>query len=226
MLVADHMSQPPICASPSMSVSKALRTMREKSIRRLPVVDPAGRLVGIVSDRDLLRASPSPATSLDVWEMADLLARLKVGQVMTRQVLVVSPSTPLEVAAAMMVEHKIGGLPVVSDGGLVGVITETDIFRAFTQVLGASAPGVRATMRLRDAPGQVAAVTAAVTDAGGEVTAIAEYTTDEADGREVFMKVTGVPAEQLEAALRPLVSSLSDVREHEASPSTPPATRV
>jgi acetoin utilization protein AcuB len=215
MLVADHMSQPPISASPSMSVAEALKTMRTKRIRRLPVVDGAGHLVGIVSDKDLLHASPSPATSLSVWEIADLLARLTVGDVMTRLVLVVRPDTSLEEAAQVMVESKIGGLPVVSGGRLLGVITETDIFKVFTLLLGASAPGVRATMQLRDEPGQVAVVTAAVTDAGGEVTAIAEYPAGGTSSRAVFMKVTGLTPGALDATLRPLVVALADVREHE-----------
>ncbi|NJD26673.1 MAG: CBS domain-containing protein [Chloroflexi bacterium] len=133
MNVGEQMSQPAIVVSPSTPVATAMKLIRQRHIRRLPVVDD-GVLVGIVSERDLLRAMPSPATSLTVWEIPELLERLHVHEVMTRQVVVVQPDTPIKEAAQLMVDHKIGGLPVVEDGRVVGVITETDIFRVFVTI--------------------------------------------------------------------------------------------
>src|SRR5208337_4629344 len=95
--------------------------------------------------RDLLYASPSPATSLSIWELNYLLGKLTLDKVMTRDVITVAEDAPIEEAARMMADHKIGGLPVVKDGSLVGVITETDVFRAFLELLGARRPGVRIT---------------------------------------------------------------------------------
>jgi acetoin utilization protein AcuB len=136
MLVRDRMSSPAVTVQPDTPFQEALRLMREQRFRRLPVVDAEGKLVGIVAERDLLHASPSPATSLSVWEMNYLLWKLRVAQIMTTRVFTVSPETPIADAARLMVEHRIGGLPVVNDEGQVlGVITETDLFRAFVEVL-------------------------------------------------------------------------------------------
>jgi acetoin utilization protein AcuB len=125
------MSKPVIAVSPTTPVTTAMKLLRERRIRRLAVLEDDA-LVGIVSERDLLRAMPSPATILSVWEIPELLERLLVRDVMTRDVITVTPDTPIQVAAQLMVDHKIGGLPVEEPGGhVVGMITETDIFRVF-----------------------------------------------------------------------------------------------
>jgi acetoin utilization protein AcuB len=130
MNVGEHMSRPTIVVSPTTPVTAAMKLLRERRVRRLPVVDD-GALVGIVSERDLLRAMPSPATTLSVWEIPELLERLLVKDVMTRDVIAVRPTTPIQEAAQLLIDRRIGGLPVVEDGHVVGIITETDIFRVF-----------------------------------------------------------------------------------------------
>ena len=213
MLVRDYMSQPPIVISPKTPISDALKLMRERTIRRLPVVDPAGRLIGIVSDKDLLHAEPSPATSLSIWEITYLLGRITVEQVMTREVLTVGPTTPLEEAAQIMVDRKIGGLPVVEADQVLGVITETDIFRVFALLLGAHEPGVRVTATAIDRPGLLADLTGATARAGGDITAIVTYPADGGSKASVFLKVKGVSMEQLTAAIRPHVERIDEIRE-------------
>ena len=135
MNVGEQMSSPPIVVSPTTPVAEAMKLIRERHIRRLPVLD-GGRLVGIVSERDLLRALPSPATVLSAWEVPALLDRIRVRDVMTHNAIVVHVNTPIQQAAQLMVDHKIGGLPVVDDGEVLGVITETDIFRVFVSLCG------------------------------------------------------------------------------------------
>jgi len=119
-------------------------------------VDDDGKLVGIVSDKDLLYAAPSPATSLSIYELHYLYSRITVSQVMTRDVITVEESDPIEEAARIMVDNKIGGLPVMREGKLVGIITETDIFKTLMEMMGArdsgcaslcSAPSSRANWR-------------------------------------------------------------------------------
>lgn len=213
MLVRDYMSQPPIVISPKTPISDALKMMRQRRIRRLPVVDPAGRLIGIVSDKDLLHAEPSPATSLSIWEITYLLGRITVEQVMTRDVLTVGPTTPLEEAAQILVDRKIGGLPVVEAKKVLGVITETDIFKVFALLLGAHERGTGVTVTAIDRPGLLADLTGATAKAGGDITAIVTYPADGGSKTSVFLKVRGVSMEQLTAALRPHVERIDEIRE-------------
>lgn len=136
MFVKDHMTTPAITLTPDTPFQEALRLMRDRKIRRIPIVDEKQKLVGIVSERDLLHAEPSPATSLSVWEMNYLLWKLKLGDVMTREVITVTPLTRLQDAASLLIKHRIGGLPVVdAEDQVIGVITETDIFKAFVALL-------------------------------------------------------------------------------------------
>ena len=137
MLIKDRMTRSPITAPPEMPMQEALKLMRERGIRRLPVVDKKGKLVGIVSDRDLLHASPSDATSLSVWELNYLLSKVTLKELMTTPVITVTPETPVQEAARIMAEKKIGGLPVVQAGKVVGVITETDLFQVLLELLPA-----------------------------------------------------------------------------------------
>ena len=137
MLIKDRMTRSPITAPPEIPMQEALKLMRERGIRRLPVVDKKGKLVGIVSDRDLLHASPSDATSLSVWELNYLLSKVTLKELMTTPVITVTPETPVQEAARIMAEKKIGGLPVVQAGKVVGIITETDLFRVLLELLPA-----------------------------------------------------------------------------------------
>ena len=139
MLVRDYMNTPVVTIYPETGVQEALRLMRQHKIRRLPVLNASGELVGIISEHDLLYASPSPATSLSVWELNYLLARLEVKEIMTRNVIVTLPDAPLTEAARLMLQNKIGALPVVTENNVtgikvVGIITESDIFEAFLDI--------------------------------------------------------------------------------------------
>jgi acetoin utilization protein AcuB len=130
MRVNDLMSRPPITILPDTAVLEARRIMQEQRVRHLLVLEH-GRLAGIVTDRDIRLNLPSPATTLSVWELTYLLARLTVGEVMTRHVIVVEPGRDAQDAAALLLAEKIGALPVMENGFLVGIVTETDFLRAF-----------------------------------------------------------------------------------------------
>ena len=132
MRVSDLISGPPITISPETPVLEARRVMQTRAIRHLLVVED-GRLVGIVTDRDIRLNMPSPATTLSVWEVNYLLARLTVQEVMTKSVIVVEPDRPAEDAAILLLNEKIGALPVVDGERLIGIVTETDFLRAFVE---------------------------------------------------------------------------------------------
>ena len=120
------------------SVQEARDLMARKRIRHLPVTGPGRGLVGIVTDRDIRLSLPSPATSLSMGEINHLLAKLTVGAVMTRSVITIGPDRPVREAAQLILEHRIGALPVVDDGHLIGILTETDIVRAFVETTAAA----------------------------------------------------------------------------------------
>jgi CBS domain-containing protein len=130
--VRDWMTPDPVTVDPGLSVSGAYRLMKERSVRRLPVVE-GDRLVGIVTLGDLRAAVASPEGSLNIFEMAFHMERFTVLQIMTHQVVTVTPDTPIEVACRLMLKHKLGGLPVVADGRLAGILSESDIFRLVAQ---------------------------------------------------------------------------------------------
>jgi acetoin utilization protein AcuB len=215
MLVHERMSRNPITVTPDTTVPNALRLMKEKKVRRFPVVNAQGKLVGIVSDKDLLHATPSPATTLSMWEIPDLLARIKVDHVMTHNVITVTADTPLEEAARIMADSKIGGLPVMQGGTLVGIITETDLFKSLLEMLGGRRKGIRLAVSVQDAKGQLAKVTEAIFAAGGDIVGLGIRELPETvDGQwELMFKVQDVSQDTLVAALKPMVQEVLDVRE-------------
>jgi acetoin utilization protein AcuB len=211
MFVSERMSYPVVTVDPEMPINEALTLMRREHIRRTPVIKD-GKLVGIVSDKDLLNASPSPATSLSIWEMNYLLSKITVKDVMTKEVLTVTDDTPIEEAARVMADNKIGGLPVTRDEKVIGIITETDLFKIFLEMMGAREKGVRCTVIILNQPGELAKITQALTGVGGDFVAFGQFLGDDPSNRMVTFKVAGVTEEQVRQAMQPLVDRLVDIR--------------
>jgi len=212
MFVGERMSHPIISISPDMPVHDALDMFKRERIRRAPVVNE-GKLVGIVSDKDLLNASPSPATSLSIWEMNYLLSKITVSEVMTKKVLTVAEDTPIEEAARIMADNKIGGVPVMRDGHVVGIITETDLFKIFLEFMGAREKGIRITALLEEQPGQLAKITKAISGAGGNFIAFGQFTGEDPSNRLVTFKVKGLTKEVAKEAIMDIAKEIWDVRE-------------
>ena len=213
MLVRDRMSKHPITVTADVHIDEALKVMRDNKVRRLPVVDKDGRLVGIVSEMDLLYASPSPATSLSVYEIHYLMARITLQDVMTKEVISIEEDTALEEAARIMVDNKIGGLPVVRDGKLVGIITETDLFKVFLELLGAREKGVRLTLQAPNKKGVLASITSQIAQMGGDIISLGTFLGEDPTEGLLTVKVAEVPQDQLVKALETLERKLVDVRE-------------
>ena len=214
MLIREIMTRKPVTTRPETSVSEALDLMHAKKVHRIPVLDAKGKLVGIVSESDLLYASPSPATSLNVWEIHSLLAKLTVGKVMTRKVITVPEDAPIEEAAQTMVEHNIGGLPVVREKALVGIITESDLFKVFISMLGGYRSGVRVSASIASAKGTFARITSAIFKAGGDIVGLGFHNVSTAPDQdwEMVIKVQDVNQTKLATALKPVVKKIRDIR--------------
>jgi acetoin utilization protein AcuB len=217
MLVGERMSHPVVTVSPKTPMQEAHKMMRDENIRRLPVVDERGRLVGIVSESDFLHASPSDVSSLSVWEMNYMLSKITVEKIMTREVTTTEANTPIEEAARKMVDSKIGGLPVLKDGELVGIITETDLFKIFLEMLGARESGVRLSVLIANIPGTLTTLTKAIFDKGGNLVALGTFMGESTENREITLKVTGVDKDSLEAAVKDHVERILDIRESTTS---------
>ena len=190
MFVSKWMTPKVITIDKNESLGTALRLMRENRIRRLPVVSK-GKLVGIVSDRDLKGALPSQATSLDVWELHGLLDRLRIADIMTRKVITTTPDATIERVALVMLEKKIEGLPVLdSKGDIVGIVTEGDIFRALTEVTGVGRKTTRISLVIPDKPGSIMEVADVVRAKGGRIFSILSTHAKVPNGnRELVMRV-------------------------------------
>jgi acetoin utilization protein AcuB len=141
-LVRDWMTLNPITVDPKTTLPEAHKLMKERRIRRLPVVD-RGHLIGIVTLGDVRDAEPSDATTLSIFELHYLLAKLTIGEIMTREPITIRPEATIREAARIILQHKISGLPVMEDGKLVGIITESDIFRVLVQEPERSAENLR-----------------------------------------------------------------------------------
>ena len=213
MLVKERMTRNPIFIRPDTPVTEAQALMKREKIHHLPVLDKEEKLVGIVTEKDLLYASPSVATTLSVYEMTSLLAKLKVEKVMSREVVTITEDMPLEEAARIMADRRIGGLPILRGKALVGMITESDLFRIFIELFGARQKGIRVSVTMPNEKGTLAKITAAVSHAGGNIIALGTFLGDDPSSGRCTLKVDGVAADDLVAALTPLVRSVDDVRE-------------
>lgn len=206
------MTRPVLTVRPGTPIQDALQLMRTEHIRRAPVVDEQGRLVGIVSERDLLHASPSEATSLSIWEVHYLLSKITVDRIMAKDVLTVTEDTPIEEAARIMADNKIGGLPVLRGTEVVGIVTETDLFKVFLELLGAREAGVRLSALVADRTGELAKLTSAITKAGGNILALVVFLGESTENRLVTAKVEGIEQAALRKIVEPLVERIVDLR--------------
>jgi acetoin utilization protein AcuB len=204
MQVKDRMTPNPATATEDTSFEEALHMMKEKKIRRLPIVSKSGRLSGIVVQKDLFTASPSAATSLSVFEVHYLLSKIKMKDVMTKRVVTVGQDCPLEEAARIMVDYKIGCLPITQDGRIIGIITETDIFKTFVEILGGRTKGLRLTLDVTEGKGALAALASEIAKQDGNIVTLATFSGRNSSDRIITVRVTEASQEAL----------LKDLEEH------------
>ncbi len=212
MLVRDRMSHPVITVTPQASLDDAWKIMTEEHISRLPVVDKRGKLVGIISEKQILRYSPSAATTLDAYEIQGVMNRMPVERVMTKEVITITPDTPIEEAARIMADNEISGIPVVAGDSLVGIIAETDLFKTFLEVLGAREPGVRLTVSMPKTPGGLACLSQTIFQNGGNIISVGSFYGQSSDTAEVTVKVENISKDKLVELVTPCVNKILDVR--------------
>jgi acetoin utilization protein AcuB len=175
MIVRMRMTTNPVTVDKDVTILDALKIMQDNKIRRLPVLDK-GKLVGIVTDRDLREVSPSPASTLSIFELNYLLAKTKIKDIMTKNVIGISPDAFIEEAALLMRENTIGGLPVLEGNKLVGIITETNIFDVFVEIMGINTPSTRLTVFLENRIGSLADITRIIKENNLDIISLITYT--------------------------------------------------
>lgn len=211
MRVKDRMTLNPVTVTPDTPVSEALNTMRQAKVRRMPVLDKHGALAGIVAEKDLLYASPSPATSLNVYEIGYLLSKLRIKEIMTRDVVTITEDAPLEEGARVMVDNNVGALPVMRGSKLVGIITETDIFKVLLEMMGARDEGIRLSLAVNDEPGMLSKIAGAIAAIGGDIVALGTFYSDETHHGNLVIKVCCVSQQALIDAMTGINVTVVDV---------------
>ncbi len=217
MTVARCMSKNPVTIHPDLPVPDARALMRREKIHRLPVLEKNGKLVGIVTASDLIHASPSPATALDMYELQYLISKLKVEKVMTKKLVTATEDLPVEEAARIMVDNNISGLPVMRGEILVGIITESDLFKLFIELFGARHSGIRLTVLMPEKRGELAALASAIADSGGNILSLVTLDGEDLTNSYCTMKVEGLSRRELLETVTPVVDRVIDVRGDETS---------
>jgi acetoin utilization protein AcuB len=214
MKVSKIMTRNPVFTHPELSLTEARSLMDKEKIGHLPVLNKNNELVGLITRADLLKAGPSSATSLDMYEISYLLSKLTVEKVMEKTVITVQENEVVEEAARIMADHGIGCLPVLNGSLLTGIVTDTDIFHFFINAYGARHKGIRITINFRERPGQFAAFAGAVAASGGNIVAFVTSEGDDVAHRRATIKITGISRAAVEEAAGNLDGAeIEDIRE-------------
>jgi acetoin utilization protein AcuB len=216
MIVKDYMTKHPVMIDPAMSIVEAQSVMAETRARHLPVVEEGKRLVGLIT-QETLRIPPNILTSLNVWEITRFLSNLSVKDVMVKRkdIFTIEPDTTIEEAARIMVEHKIGCLPILTEGIVVGIITDTDLMAHLMEMLDAPEPSVRVTMRMSLTKGELARLVAAISAQGWGIWALGGVVAPkDPNSWDAVFKIVDAPRDQVVAALSKIEGQkIIDVRE-------------
>jgi acetoin utilization protein AcuB len=195
------MTPKPRTVTTGTSLKAALELLKSNPFRHLPVVDQDGKLTGIVTERSLLQSSPTSATTLSVFEVDYILSHTQVGQVMHSSVITVGPELPIEEAARIMIDHRIGCLPVIEQDTLIGIISDTDIFRAFVEGLGGGYPSLRITVIVPEEVGSLAKVTSCMASIGANIYSLGIFWDEKRHNRVITLRIEGADKEATIQAL-------------------------
>jgi acetoin utilization protein AcuB len=213
MFVSDRMSAPAVTITPGTTFHEALQLMHCNRFRLLPVVDESDQLLGIVAERDLVQPSPSRAGAPSVWEL-NRLAKVPIREMMTEEVITTTPDVPVEDVAQVMADNKVGGLPVVDEQGrVIGMITETDIFKAFIEIFAGGRSGLRLTLEIPETMDVLLELGQAISELGGNIVSVGSFYVELSGRRGLVVKVRDARKGQLVNTLEALGENVVDARE-------------
>ncbi len=213
MIIERRMTRNPVTATPDMSVADASALMKREKVHRLPVLDKEHHLVGIISEKDILYASPSPVSTLSIHEMAYLLSQLTVKKLMTHDVVTITKDTTVEEAARLMVDQDLSALPVVENDKLIGIVSKSDLFKILLELFGARHYGVRMSFLVEDKPGAIAAISNELSKHGVDIIAFGTFMGTDSSNAVCTIKMQGISISEAIDLVKPMVMEVLDVRE-------------
>ncbi|MDT4761373.1 CBS domain-containing protein [Sphaerochaeta sp. PS] len=213
MIIERRMTRNPVTATPDMSIAEASALMKQEKVHRLPVLDRDKKLVGLITEKDILYASPSPASSLSIHEMAYLLSKLTVKKLMSKNVVTITKDTTVEEAARMMVDQDLSCLPVLEGDKLIGIVSKSDMFKILLELFGARHFGIRVSFVVEDKPGTIAKISQALSEQGIDIITFGTFMGTDPTNAICTIKVQGAPISKVVEIIKPFVSQLLDVRE-------------
>ena len=213
MTVKRMMKKNPITTTAETSIVDVADILKENHIHRLPVLDKKGKLIGVITEKDILHASPSPVSSLSVYEMPYMLSRLKVSNLMKKDVRTIDPDTTVEEAAKIMVDDDLSCLPVIEGEKLVGIVSKSDMFKVLYELFGSLVKGTRVTFLFNQRSGEISRLSTALANKGFDIISIGTFVDKgEKDGVLTTIKVRTENSEGVLEVLRPIVKEILDVR--------------
>ena len=213
MTIEHRMTRNPVTIGPDANIAEAKDLMKKNKVHRLPVLDKDKNLIGIVSEKDILYASPSPASSLSIHEMAYLLSKLTVRKIMSKNVTTVNRNIPVEEAARMMADDDLSSLPVVDDNGaLVGIVSKSDLFKILIDLFGARSLGVRVSFVVEEEAGKVASISKVIAEAGLDIIAFGAFSGTDLSNRILTVKIATKDIDRVKELLTPFVKEIVDIR--------------
>jgi acetoin utilization protein AcuB len=206
------MTKNPVYVHPDVSVSEARSLMDKSNVSHLPVLDKNNQLIGIATKRDMMKAGPSPATTLDMYEISYLLSKLTIDKVMTKKVFTACENEVIEEAARVMADNSISCLPVVRGRLLAGIVTVKDLFGAFINAFGARHPGVRVSYVMQDKPGQIAKLAGAISEKDGNILSFVTHEGDYLYERGGTLKIGGLEVDTVRSIFEEAGAEVLDIR--------------
>lgn len=212
MIIKNIMKHNPVCVTENMSLTDVKAIMTKENVTTVPVLDNDSNMVGVLSKDDLMKADPSAATTLDIYEIGYLLSKIKAKKIMEKNVITVQETEVVEEVARIMADKDLSALPVMAKDMIVGMINKSDIFHAMTTLFGAWKDGVRATFELDEKPGQMAILAQSIADLNGNIVSIVTSDGIDVNHRQCTCKVQGITKDQLQKIIIDIGAQLEDIR--------------
>lgn len=213
MNIERRMTKDPVTAYPEMTIQEADNLMKKEKVHRLPVLDKSGKLIGVISEKDILKAAPSPASTLSTYETKYLLSKLTVKKIMSRNPITITKDTSVEEAATLMVDKDLSCLPVLEDDKLVGIVSKSDLFKMLLESFGARTHGATLSCLLEDKKGIVASITNDIYKKGLSLVSLLVLDGTKEDNKLVTIKVSSCTCSELISIVKPYAMEIMDVKE-------------